>query len=426
MSDLLKVTGGIPLSGEITLSGSKNGGLPIIAASLLVSGTAVLHNVPQIADVENLFKLMSVLGAKIDRSGNTVTIDAANITGYELERQLATSMRGSYYLIGPLLARMGKVIAPMPGGCSIGARPVDYIMQAIRSLGVQAIEHTDEAICTAPDGLIGGRVILDPTYRSPGATFNALLTAVLANGQTVIDCATEDPEMTNLCEFLTSAGAKIYGVGTRRIIIDGVDKLHDVEHTLLPDRIEGGTFLIAGAATRGKVTIGKIPPADLTSLTDIFNDMGIRVETGNDYITVDARNVNPVGTIVSTQPFPGFPTDLQPPLVALMCKAEGRSVVHENIYSGRMGYVNELRKMGARIKVDENKIANIEGVDKLEGRLLEPADMRAGAALVVAALSAEGISTITGRHFIIRGYENLENKLKHLGVKVDVENNCKI
>jgi UDP-N-acetylglucosamine 1-carboxyvinyltransferase len=230
--------------------------------------------------------------------------------------------------------------------------------------------------------------------------------------------------MTNLCEFLTNAGAKISGVGTRKVIVDGVDKLHDVQHTLCADRIEGGTFLLAGAATRGKVTVGKLNPNDLCSLTDIFCEMGIKVAKGNDYITVDARGLTPVGTIVSTQPFPGFPTDLQPPLVAMMCQAVGRSVVHENIYSGRMGYVNELRKMGARIKVEENKIANIEGVNKLEGRLLEPADMRAGAALVVAALSAQGESTITGRHFIIRGYENLEDKLRHLGAKVDIENSC--
>jgi UDP-N-acetylglucosamine 1-carboxyvinyltransferase len=295
-------------------------------------------------------------------------------------------------------------------------------MLAIRSLGVQAVEHIDEAICTAPDGLIGGRVMLDPTYRSPGATFNALLTAVLAAGQTVIDFATEDPEMTNLCEFLINAGAKITGVGTRKVIVDGVEKLHDVQHTLSSDRIEGGTFLLAGAATRGKVTVGKINPADLSSLTDIFSEMGIKVEKGDDYITVNARGVKPVGTIVSTQPFPGFPTDLQPPLVAMMCLAEGLSVVHENIYSGRMGYVNELRKMGARIKVEENKIANIEGIDKLDGRLLEPTDMRAGAALVIAALSAQGESIITGRHFIVRGYENLEKKLKDLGAKVDVKN----
>ncbi len=424
MSDKFKVTGGIPLSGDITLSGSKNGGLPTIAATLLVSGTSVLHNVPDIADVTNLFKLMSTLGVKVKREGNTAIVDASNITGCELERQLATSMRGSYYLIGPLLARVGKVTAPMPGGCSIGARPVDYIMQAIRSLGVQAVEHTDEAICTAPEGLIGGRVMLDPTYRSPGATFNALLTAVLAKGQTVIDCATEDPEMTNLCEFLINAGAKISGIGTRKVIIEGVDKLHDVQHTLCADRIEGGTFLLAGAATRGKVTVGKLNPMDLGSLIDIFTEMGVKVEKGNDYITVDAREINPAGTIVSTQPFPGFPTDLQPPLVAMMCQAKGRSVVHENIYSGRMGYINELRKMGARIKVEENKIANIEGVEKLDGRLLEPADMRAGAALVVAALSAQGESLITGRHFIIRGYENLENKLKSLGAVIDIETKC--
>ncbi len=417
MSDRLHIRGGRPLTGEVVLNGSKNGALPILAAALLVEEPVQLHNVPQISDIEKMCELLRGQGAVVTRDGDTLRLDAAALSGAAIDRDLAAAMRGSFYLLGPLLARRRRAEIPLPGGCAIGSRPVDYVIRALEGLGVVTEERTDVVVCTAPDGLHGATITLDPVYRSPGATFNVAMAAALAEGRTVIENASSDPEVENFCRFLQAAGVGIEGEGTTRLVIEGQKRLHRCAHTILSDRIEAGTFLIAAAATRGEVRVHPLRPAYLDSLLDKLEEMGVTVLRERDAITVrgDAR---PTGATVYTMPYPGFPTDLQPPMVVLMCLAEGRSEMRETIYDGRLSFVHELRRMGAQVKLASGQHAMIEGVDALRGRSMEGKDMRAGAALVVAALAAEGDSYIAGRHYIVRGYERLEEKLRSLGAQV--------
>jgi UDP-N-acetylglucosamine 1-carboxyvinyltransferase len=422
MPDRFRILGGVPLRGEIVLSGSKNGALPILVASLLVDEEVVLHNVPRIADIEKMCRLIELLGVQVERQGGTLRINAANLSVVRADRDLSAAMRASFYVVGPLLARLHRAESPLPGGCAIGSRPVDYVIKALQQLGVQAEEQTDVVILSAEQGLHGSTITLDPMYRSPLATFTVAMAAALAKGRTVIENATADPEAENFCRFLQAAGVNIEGVGTNRLVIDGRDRLHGCEHTVLSDRIEAGTFLLAGAVTKGEVRVSPIKPAYVEALLEKFEEMGLVVLRERDAVTVryDRR---PLGTTVYTTAFPGFPTDLQPLMVVLMCLADGRSVIHETIYDGRLNYVHELRRMGAQLKLVNSQQAVIEGVDALAGRQVEGADMRAGAALVAAALAAEGESTVAGRHYIIRGYEHLEEKLTALGARITVAEN---
>ncbi|HEX2948028.1 MAG TPA: UDP-N-acetylglucosamine 1-carboxyvinyltransferase [Armatimonadota bacterium] len=422
MSDCFRVVGGLPLHGEVILSGSKNGALPILAATLLVEDEVILHNVPQISDIDKMCQLISLLGAKVEQHGETVRVDATHITSVRADRDLAAAMRASFYVVGPLLARVNRAEVPLPGGCAIGSRPVDYVIKALKQLGATAEEQTDVVVCTTMNGLQGATVTLDPIYRSPGATFNVAMAAVLAKGRTIIENASSDPEIENFCRFLQAAGANIEGVGTNRLVIEGRDHLHGCEHTVVSDRIEAGTYLLAAAATRGEVRVSPCKPAHIESLLERLEEMGgIAVLRERDAVTVRYES-RPLGTTVYTTPFPGFPTDLQPPMVVLMCLANGKSIMNEAIYDGRLNYVHELRRMGAQVKLETSQQAVIEGVESLQGRKLEGADMRAGAALVVAALAAEGESVIAGRHYIIRGYEHLEKKLSDLGARIIVPN----
>lgn len=418
MSDTIHITGGVPLRGNVPLSASKNGTLPILAATLLVEDEVVLHNVPQIADIARMCQLMELLGAQVTREGDTVRVNARRLTNAQPDRDLMAAMRASFYVLGPLLARLGRAEVPLPGGCAIGSRPVDYIINALCGLNVQADEEIDVVKCTAPGGLLGGTVTLDPIYKSPGATFNVVMAACLAQGRTIIENASADPETEQFCEFLMAMGAQIDGAGSNRLVIEGQQRLHGCEFNVwLADRIEAGTYLIAGAATRGAVRVSPIRPAHLAALIDKLEEMGLQVTREPDAVTV-AYTERPHGVTVYTSPFPGFPTDLQSPMVALMCLAEGRSDMYEAIYDGRMSYIHELRRMGAQVKLDTSQHAIIEGVDMLQGRDLEGADMRAGAALIIAALAAEGENTVGNRHYIIRGYERIEEKLRLLGANV--------
>jgi len=417
MNDHLIITGGMPLNGEVVLNGSKNGALPILAATLLIQEEVVLHNVPHISDIEKMCQLITLLGAVVERDGDTLRVNAANLSSCRADRDLTAAMRASFYVVGPLLARLHRAEVPLPGGCAIGTRPVDYVIRALRQLGVQADEQTDVVVCTTPNGLQGATVTLDPTYRSPGATFNLAMAASLANGRTVIENASSDPEVEHFCRFLQAAGATIDGIGTTRLTIDGRQKLHGCDHSVISDRIEAGTFLIAGAATGGQVRVGPIKPSYLGSLLDKLEEMGLSVLRERDAVSVRGEG-RPRATTVYTTAYPGFPTDLQPPMVVLMCLADGRSVMNETIYDGRLTYVNELRRMGAQVKLETSQHAIIEGVEALEGRRVEGADMRAGAALVIAALAAQGESTVQGRHYILRGYENFEQKLANLGARI--------
>lgn len=420
MPDQLVITGGTPLTGEVVLSGSKNGALPVLAATLLVEGEVVLRNVPQITDIDKMCQLITLLGATVTRDGGTVRVNATTLTSSRADRDLTAAMRASFYVLGPLLARLHTAEVPLPGGCAIGSRPVDYIIKALQQMGVQAEEQTDVVVCTTPrQGLQGTTVTLDPVFRSPGATFNLVMAAVLANGRTIIENASSDPEVESFCRFLLSAGASIEGAGTNRLVIEGRRRLHGCEHTIIGDRIEAGTFLIAAAVTGGQVRVGPLKPAYLESVLDKMEEMGIIVLRERDAITVRGET-RFHGSTVYTSAYPGFPTDLQPPMVVLMCLANGRSMMHEAIYDGRLTYVHELRRMGAQVKLASGQQAMIEGVETLEGRHVEGADMRAGAALVVAGLAAQGESIVAGRHYIQRGYEQLEQKLTALGARIFV------
>jgi len=417
MPDQLNIIGGKPLFGEVTLGGSKNGALPVLAATLLVEDEVVLHNVPQISDIEKMCQLMALLGANVEYRDHTISINAAHLTSCRADRDLTAAMRASFYVLGPLLARLRRAEVPLPGGCSIGKRPVDYVIKALQQLGIQVEEASDVVICTTPNGLRGTTVTLDPFYRSPGATFNVAMTACLAEGCTIIENASADPEVESFCQFLQAAGAQIEGVGTNRLVIEGRRHLHGCEHTILSDRIEAGTFLIAGAATCGRVRVSPIKPAYLEALLEKMEEMGYDVQRETEAVCVRYATP-PLATTIYTTPYPGFPTDLQPPMVLLMCLADGRSIMNETIYDGRLNYVHELRRMGAQVKLETSQQAIIEGVARLEGRQVQAADMRAGAALTIAALAADGESLVDGRHYILRGYEQFEEKLISLGAQI--------
>ncbi|MHB9023870.1 MAG: UDP-N-acetylglucosamine 1-carboxyvinyltransferase [Armatimonadota bacterium] len=417
--DRLMVKGGVPLCGEVTPSGCKNGALPILAATLLVEDALVLQNVPEISDIDKMIQLVAYLGARVERDGHTVRVNATHLATAQADRDLVAAMRASFDVVGPLLARFGHARIPLPGGCAIGSRPVDYVIEALHTLGVQAVEQTDEVLFSTPEGLHGGTVTLDPVYRSPRATFIVTMAATLADGRTIIENASADPEVENFCHFLQAAGARIEGIGTDRLIIDGCRRLHGCTHAVLPDRIEAGTYLLAAAATRGEVRVNAINPATLGALLEKLDEMGLQVNRGDTWASV-AYQSRPNGATVYTSAYPGFPTDIQPPMVVLMCLAQGNSTMHEAIYDGRLTYVNELRRMGAQVKLENSRQAIITGVEELHGRNVEGADMRAGAALVIAALAAQGESLVSGRHYILRGYENFEEKLTALGAQIAV------
>ncbi|HOS44238.1 MAG TPA: UDP-N-acetylglucosamine 1-carboxyvinyltransferase [Armatimonadota bacterium] len=417
IQNCLRVIGGTPLRGEVRLNGTKNGALPILAAALLVEGEVALHNVPQISDIDKMCQLMRLLGARVEQAGDTVRVDASTLTTGSADRDLAAAMRASHYVLAPLLARLGHAEVPLPGGCAIGSRPVDYIIKALKQMNIPVEEHMDVMVGTLEHGLHGGTVTLDPTYRSPGATFDVAMAAALADGQTVIENASADPEVENFCRFLQAAGAGVARPTADRIVIDGVKRLHGCEHTIICDRIEAGTYLMAGAATKGEVRVGPIKPEYLGAVLDKLEEMGLMVQREKDAVTVRFMG-RPKGTTVFTRPYPAFPTDLQSPMVVLMCLAEGQSVMMETIYDGRLTYVHELRRMGAQVKLATSKEAVIEGVAALDGRTVEGTDMRASAALVIAALAADGESTVMGRKYINRGYEHFESKLADLGGRI--------
>ena len=412
------IQGGKPLFGEITISGAKNAAVAIIPATLLVSGTCRIENIPQISDVTLILNILQDLGADV-RTVNrtTVDIDCSHIHNARVPEELARKIRASYYLIGALLGRFGSAEVPPPGGCDLGGRPIDQHIKGFVAMGADVDVQGGYIHARARQGrLMGTTVYMDIV--SVGATMNIMLSAVLAEGLTIIENAAKEPHIVDLANFLNSMGAEIMGAGTDVIKIRGVERLNGGTYSIIPDQIEAGTYMAAVAAAGGEVLIKNVIPKHLECITAKLEEMGVEVEDRDDAILV-RRTGKLTRTNVKTLPYPGFPTDMQPQIAAALCLAEGTSVLTEGVWDNRYRYVDEFRRMGAQIQVD-GKVAVIEGVEKLSGARLHACDLRAGAAMVIAALAAEGTSEVSNIYHIERGYEDIVRKLSGVGAGIRV------
>lgn len=405
------------LSGIVRVSGAKNSALKLIAASLLGQGRTVLHNVPNISDIDIMIEVLRSLGATVERDDHTVAIDTTDATGFETPYELVSKMRASISILGPLIARFGKARVAMPGGCKIGARKIDIHLSVLEALGVSFENDHGYLYASTPNGLHAAKVFLD--FPSVGATENMLMAAVVAEGTTVIDNAAREPEIEDLANMLNAMGAQVQGAGTSTIIVHGValSDLHPCEHRVVGDRIEAGTFLTVGALLGGPVTVEGIDPDFLRTVLMKFEEMGASVSVDGDSITV-SRTEPLRATDIQTLPHPGFPTDLQAQFCLLAAFAEGCSVVSENIFENRFMFAAELNRMGSDISLDGHH-ALIRGVPGLQGAPVSSPDLRGGAALVIAGLAAEGETRIHDIYHIDRGYEDYVGKLRSLGASVD-------
>ncbi len=402
-----------PLEGSVLIGGAKNAALPILAATLLCEGTSVISNVPDLSDIDSMCKILEAIGANVQRKKATVTV-TPRIKTQTAPYELLSKMRASFLILGPLLARTGSASLSLPGGCPIGVRPVDLHLKGFAALGAQ-IKTRHGSVALSAKKLYGTKIYLD--FPSVGATENILMAAVLAEGRTVIENAAAEPEIENLAAFLNKAGAKIKGAGSATITVEGVQKLCGAAHSVIPDRIEAGTFMTAAAITRGCVTLRGVACAHLKPVTAKFREIGICVTEEKNKLTVDAGGrFLPVN--IKTLPFPGFPTDMQAQMTALMCLCDGTSTVTETVFENRFLHVSELARMGAKIKV-EGRCAIIEGVKSISGAQVKAPDLRAGAALVLAGLAAKGDTEVGDIFHIERGYENFAEKLNMLGGRVE-------
>ncbi len=409
--DQYVIKGGVPLRGEVTISGAKNSALGILAAATLVDEPVCIKNVPDIKDIEVLLRAMEEIGARIDRKDtHTVKINAKGVSPLAVDNEYIRKIRGSYYLIGALLGRFKRAQVVLPGGCDIGPRPIDQHIKGFEKLGA-VVEIKHGMVMAEAKELHGSHIYLD--MASVGATINIMLASALAEGQTIIENPAKEPHVVDVANFLNSMGANIKGAGTDVIRITGVEKLHGSTYSIIPDQIEAGTFMVAAAATKGDVLIKNVIPKHLEAITAKLVEIGVGVEECDDAVRVfsDKRCGN---THIKTLPYPGFPTDMQAQMVALLSLSEGTSVITEGIFENRFKYVDELVRMGASIKVEGNT-AVVDGVQGLTGATLSTSDLRAGAALVIAGLTAEGITTIENIEFIERGYEKFEDKISGLG-----------
>ena len=410
------IEGKTKLKGEVTISGAKNAAVAILPATLLVNGVCTLENVPQISDIKTCCKILETLGAKIRKiSENTLEIDSRNITCAVAPIDLTSKFRASYYLTGALLGRCHHALVGMPGGCNLGARPMDQHIKAFELLGAK-IETEQGVIEAKATKLVGNSIYLDTV--SVGATINAMLAAVLANGTTTIENAAKEPHIVDLANFLNLMGAKISGAGTDSIRIQGVEELkNDGTYSIVPDQIEAGTFMLAAVATRGDITIKNCITKHLELLSAKITEMGAKVEEIDGDTLRVSMNKRPSKISIKTLPYPGFPTDLQPQMGVVMALADGTSMITESIWDSRFQYTEELNKMGAKITA-QGKVAVFEGVDKLVGAPVYATDLRAGAALIIAGIVAEGTTQIYNTHHIDRGYENIEEKFRALGANI--------
>lgn len=417
------VQGGKPLFGEVEISGAKNAAVAIIPAALLVDGVCRIENIPQISDVTLCLRILEELGANI-RSINrhTVEIDARHIHSTRTSYELARKIRASYYLIGALLGRFGQAEVAMPGGCNFGVRPIDQHVKGFATLGAKVVVEGGFIHASAETGrLHGANIYLDVV--SVGATMNIMMAAVMAEGNTIIENAAKEPHIVDLANFLNSMGANIRGAGTDTIKIQGVDHLSGGSYAIIPDQIEAGTYMAAVAATGGQVLVKNIIPKHMDCITAKLQECGVEVEEREDTLLV-RRTGKLQRANVKTLPYPGFPTDMQPQITTVLCLAEGTSLVTESVWNSRYQYVDELKRMGAHIQVDD-KTAVVEGVDHLTGAPIQACDLRAGAAMVIAALAAQGQSEISCVQYIERGYEDIVEKLRALGADIrSVEDPC--
>jgi len=412
--DKIRITGGKPLFGEVHISGAKNAAVAILPAALLIKGKSIIENVPDISDVDSILQMMKSLGADVSKPDcNTVVIDASNLHTWKADPELTLKMRASYYLMGVLIGRFGKASVPPPGGCNFGTRPIDQHLKSFECLGC-SVECDDVFVNIDASLLSGGNVYFDVV--SVGATINAILAAVLAPGKTVLENCAKEPHVVDLANFLNSAGAKIIGAGTDTIKIRGVNSLRGVTYPIIPDQIEAGTYMAAAVATRGNVLIKNIIPKHLECITSKFVEMGVKIEEYDEEIRVIADR--PLRSIkVKTLPYPGFPTDLQPPMVVLLSTIEGKSIVNEGVWESRFQYISELEKMGIRVSVD-GSVATIDGGAPIKAAKVRATDLRAGASMVIAALAGEGTTEITELRHIDRGYEHIVEKLSALGADI--------
>lgn len=413
----LIVKGGNRLVGAVKTSGAKNAVLPIIAASILGTTPSHLDEVPMLEDVHTISEVLKCLGLAVECSPekNVLDIDSTEITSYEAPYELVRTMRASFLVMGPLLARIGKARISMPGGCAIGARPIDIHLKGFEALGVKIEQGHAYIEASAPEGLKGTSIYFD--FPSVGATENIMMAASLAEGTTILENAAEEPEIVDLANYLNKMGAKIRGAGTDTIRIEGVDKLHGADYTIIPDRIEAGTYMIAAAMTGGDIVVENVLPEHQKPLIAKLREAGAVVEEDIDKVRVIGKN--PLKAVsIKTLPYPGFPTDMQAQMMAMMVIAEGRSKVTETVFENRFMHVVELNRMGAQIST-EGRSAVIDGPCKLTGCDVRATDLRAGAAMILAGLVAEGTTRIGDLHHIDRGYENIVAKLKNLGADIE-------
>ena len=412
------IHGGTTLRGEVEISGAKNAAVAIIPAALLVKGVCCIENIPQISDTDTLLTILVELGARVSYiNKNTIEIDCSNARCQDAPFELMRKIRASYYLIGSMLGRFGSAKTTMPGGCNFGVRPIDQHIKGMRALGADVNVEGGFVYADAIDGrLHGSRIYLDKV--SVGATMNIMIAAVLAEGRTVIENAAREPHIVDLANFLNSMGADVRGAGTDSIRINGMDELHGGSYSIIPDQIEAGTYMVAAAATGGEVLITNIIPKHLEGISAKLRETGTFIEEYEEAILVRGpeklRRIN-----LKTMPYPGFPTDMQPQFGVLLCQANGTSVITEGIYDNRFKYVNELRKMGAEIQVD-GRVCVIDGGRRLSGAPVHACDLRAGAAMVIAGMIADGTTVIDDVHYIERGYERFVEKLNALGADITV------
>ena len=414
---IIEIEGNKELSGTIRVSGAKNATVALIPAAILTDEEATICNVPEITDTDALCDLLKSLNVKVNRSTESIIIDPKEMKNIEIEESLSKKLRASYYFMGALLGKFKKVSMYFPGGCTIGARPIDLHLKGFEALGAKVTTEGDKFIIEA-DELIGTNIYLD--FASVGATINIMLAAVKAKGTTIIDNAAKEPEIVNVATFLNNMGAKITGSGTSTIKIEGVDYLHQCFHEVIPDRIETGTYIIIGALCGKMLKVDNIIPEHVDALISKLEEMGVELETGADYVTIINSDFPIKATNIKTAVFPGFPTDLQQPITVLLTQASGVSKVTETIFENRFMHIPYLKSLGANIEI-KNQTATITGPKKLIGTEVVATDLRAGAAMVAAGLKAEGKTTITNAEHILRGYEQIVEKLTDVGAKISIK-----